>query len=194
MIHTVISTASELWTPHLRPCHKLDWLYTVSVTNKVEIRLTIYRSVSASLTMENHLQTYWYFSVAYYHQDQGESLNNTYECTELFPPLISTASGHWMSCFRPCYTLYWLYTVPATNKVDGKMTIYCSGLSSFTIENHLENAWYFSDWILPWVNCYLWFELKPKFCKESLHIFETEILQRVPPLSSLFYLVNTIIR
>ena len=58
--------------------------------------------------------------------------------------------------------------------------------ASFTLENHPQNVLYFDDRLLPLVNWYLWFELKPEFCMGFPQWFETEILQGIPPLSSIF--------
>ena len=83
--------------------------------------------------------------------------------------MISTASSPWTPRFWTCHRLGWLVTAPVTNKVHIKLMIYHRGLSSFTMENLLQNYWSFGAWLLNLVNCYLWFELKPKFCKGFPH-------------------------
>ena len=58
----VISTASEPWTPRCRTCSTLNCLNIVPVTNKVERKPIIYRSVFSDFTMENKLPNTWTFS------------------------------------------------------------------------------------------------------------------------------------
>ena len=55
----------------------------------------------------------------------------------------------WTPYFWPCHTLDWLYTVPITNKVDVKPTIYRSGLASFKMTNELINSWSLGTPLLP---------------------------------------------
>ena len=87
----------------------------------------------------------------------GKTPKFTNKCVIWSPTVRSTASAPWTPCFRPYFTLNWLYTVPVTNKVDRKMTIYCSALSSFTMVNQLPNAWYFSAPLLPLHEIYVFF-------------------------------------
>ena len=78
---------------------------------------------------------------------------------KLSSTVISTALLPCTPRFGTYRMFDWLITVPVMNKVDGNMTNYQSGLSSFAVANKSQNGWSFSAHLLPLLEIYFYLNL-----------------------------------
>ena len=63
----VRSMALAPWTPRLQPCHMINWLGTVLVTNRFHIELTNYQSGLSSFNVTIKMKNDQYFSAEILH-------------------------------------------------------------------------------------------------------------------------------
>ena len=92
-----------------------------------------------------------------------------------------------MSRFCPCCTPEWLYTVSVMNKVDGKPTIYWSGLASFTMSHESTNLWSFGASILPLLDVYCYFWCDSIWCIVKYYDSENKIVVLWEKFQSCFW-------